>query len=53
MVTRENFKLTPVRELPVATVTGALHVSFEGGIHSLFIGHLSSAHKPEAGKVSV
>lgn len=41
MVTRENFKRIPGRQLPAATKTGALHVSFEGGIGGLFRGHLT------------
>lgn len=41
MVTRENFKRIPGRQLPAAMKTGALRVSFEGGIGGLFRGHLT------------
>ena len=42
MVTRENVIFSPVRQLPVSTETGALHVSFEGGIRILSRGHSAS-----------
>lgn len=50
MVTREIFKLSPVRQLPVALETGALHVSFEGGIRSLFRGHFTPCSLARGGR---
>lgn len=41
MVTGENFKLSPGRQLPAAIKSGTLHVSFEDGICGLFRGHLT------------